>query len=204
MFSHRPSWPVLLGLSLVVWAVVGCTAFREVANLRKVQFEIDRVSRGRLAGIELSKLRSYEDLNSLDAARLGAALASGSLPLSFDLHVQGTNPSSNDVPARLVEMDWTLLLEENETVSGTFAREVVFPPGEPTDLPIGIELDLLRFFDDNLQELVNLAAALRGDHPPQSVKLRVHPTIDTKLGRLRYPSPITVVSRTVGREDEQP
>lgn len=203
VFSSRTAWLLCAALGVLIWGTVGCTALREVANLRKVQFEIDRVSQGQLAGIELSRLRSYEDLGTQEALRLGTALAQGTLPLSFTLHVRASNPSSNDVNARLTEMDWTLLLEEKETVSGTVEQEVVLSPGEPTDVPFDIELDLVRFFDENLRDFVNLAAALRGDRPPQSLKLKVLPTVTTKYGRIEYPSPITVVSRDVGREDEQ-
>jgi len=65
-------------------------------------------------------------------------------------------------------------------------------------VPVDVEVDLVRFFDDNLQGLVDLAAAIDGDAPPQTLKLRVQPTVDTRLGPLQYPSPITVVSKNVG------
>lgn len=204
MFSVRPLWLVIVGVGLLVGGLTGCATLREVANLRKVDFVIDRVAEGRLAGVPLTKLRSYEDLSARDALRLGASLSDGTLPLAFTLHLQATNPSSNDVNARLTEMDWTLLLEDQETVSGIFAREVVLPPGEPRDVAIGVELDLVQFFDDNLRELVNLASALQGEGPPQTVKLRVQPTVNTRLGPVKYPSPITVVSTEVGREPAQP
>jgi hypothetical protein len=99
-------------------------------------------------------------------------------------------------------MDWTLILEEKETVSGRFGREVVLPPGEPKDVSLQVELDLVRFFDDNLQGLVNLASAISGDAPPQTIKLRVQPTVNTTYGPVRYPSPITVVSKDVGGTDQ--
>lgn len=191
----------LAGLGLIGLLSVGaCTTLREVANLSKVDFQIDRVSEARLAGVNVQRVRSFEDLSTRDVLRLGASLSEDTLPLSFTLHVEATNPASNDVDARLARMDWTLLLEDQETLSGTFDREVVLSPGEPTGIPIGLELDLVRFFDDNLQGLVDLALAVGGDGPPQNVKLRVQPTINTRLGPIRYPSPITVVSEDVGQQ----
>jgi hypothetical protein len=100
--------------------------------------------------------------------------------------------------ARLTAMDWTLFLQDRETVSGTFRQEIVMPPGTPTDIPIDIELDLIRFFDENLRGLVDLATALGGQGPPTNVKLKVQPTIQTQVGPMRYPNPITVVSKDVG------
>jgi hypothetical protein len=131
-------------------------------------------------------------------ARLGASLSQRDLPLSFTLHVEAENPADNSVNARLTEMDWTLLLDEKETISGVSDREVVLPPGTPKDVPVDIELDLVEFFDENLRGLVDLAAAVGGEGPPTNVQLRVQPTVRTPLGPMKYPSPITVVSQDVG------
>ena len=204
MFSVRSSWCVVPVVGLLFLAVTSCTALREVSNLRKVQFAIDRVSESRLAGVDVSRLQSYEDLRSTDVLRLGAALSEGELPFAFTLHLQATNPSSNDVDARLTEMDWTLFLQDQETVSGRFEQEVVLPPGDPTDLAFRMELDLVRFFDDNLRGLVNLASAIKGDAPPQTIKLKVQPTVATSLGPVQYPSSITVVSKEFGDDSQRP
>ena len=204
MFTVRSSWCVVPVVGILFLAVTSCTALREVSNLRKVQFAIDRVSEARLAGVDASRLQSYEDLRSTDVLRLGAALSEGELPFAFTLHLQATNPSSNDVNARLTEMDWTLFLQDQETVSGRFEQEVVLPPGEPTDVAFRMELNLVRFFDDNLKGLVNLASAVRGDAPPQTIKLKVQPTVTTSLGPVQYPSPITVVSKEFGDDSQRP
>lgn len=204
MSVSRSHYLVLLSAGLLIWSVAGCTAFREVANLRKVQFAIDRVSNPRLAGVDVSGIESYDDLRTTDVLRLGSSLSEGKLPMVFTLHLEATNPASNSVDARLTEMDWTLLLDDQETISGRFEREVVLPPGEPTDVPIQIDLDLLRFFEDNLRSLINLTSAVVQGTPPQTIKLRAQPTVTTRLGRFEYPSPITVVSKEVGGDNQQP
>lgn len=192
------NWSAVVAVSLLGLSIAGCATLREVSNLRKVDFQIDRVSQAQLAGVNVNNLESYEDLSSTDVLRLGSALSRGEMPLSFTLHLQATNPASNSVNARLTQMDWTLLLQEKETVSGQFDQEVVLPPGEPTDVAFQIDLDLVRFFDENLRSLVNLASAISGDAPSQTVKLRVQPTVNTPFGPFKYPSPITVVSEDVG------
>jgi len=196
-FRSTGSTAIVLGL-VMVGLLGGCRAFREVSNLKEVRFRIDRVTDAQLAGISLAGVQSYEDFGGLDIARLGSALAEGRLPLSFQLHVEATNPEGNTLNARLTNMDWTLLLEDRETVSGTVDRTIVLPPGEPTDVPVDVSLDLAELFDENLQRLVALATAVAGEGPPTNVKLKVQPTIQTRLGPMRYPNPITVVSKDVG------
>lgn len=204
MFSRKSLWLALLGAGLLASSITGCTALREVSNLRKAQFAIDGVSNPRLAGVDLDGLESYQDLRTTDVLRLGSSLSEGALPMALTLNLEITNPSSNSANARLTAMDWTLLVEEEETVAGRFKQEVVLPPGEPKDVPLQVELDLVRFFDDNLRGLVDLASAIVQNEPPQTVKLRVQPTVNTSIGPIEYPSPITVVSKRVGRDASQP
>jgi len=187
-----------LAVVLLVGGLVSCQSLREVANLKDVRFRIDRATDARLAGVRLEEVQSYEDLGGADVARLAAAVSRGEVPFSFRLQVEAENPSSNGVNARLTKMDWTLLLDERETISGIFEREVVLPPGTPKEVPVDVKLDLVEFFDENLQGLVDLATAVGGDGPPSKVQLRVQPTVRTPFGQMKYPNPITVVSKDVG------
>ena len=194
----RFSW-IVAALAIVFAVGQGCQTLRELAALRFVDFAIDGVSNARLAGVDVERIRSYQDLTATDVARLGSALARQELPFAFNLHVAAKNPAENNVQARLVRMDWTLLLEDRETVSGILDQNFVIPPGEVTDIPVRVELDLVEFFDKNLQDLVELALSVSGrGGEPKNVKLRAVPTVDTPVGPIEYPQPITIVSRDLG------
>jgi hypothetical protein len=189
----------IAALALVA-GLAGCATLQQIAALRDVDFVVDRVSNLRLAGVDLSAVRSYADLSLADAGRLTLAVQQRSLPMDFRLHLTATNPADNSVDARLVRMDWTLLLQQRETVSGTFAEETLLPRGQPTDVPIQISLNLIEFFLGSARDLVDLALSLAGlGGAPTEVTLRATPTVDTAIGPIRYPQPITIVSREVGR-----
>jgi uncharacterized protein YceK len=184
---------------LILFLLSGCASIKEVANLRNVDFGIDALTDLRIAGVETSGIRGYEDLGALDIVRIGAAVARKELPVSFILDVLAQNPAENGVQARMVGMDWTLLLEDRETISGVFQDEVVIPAGETRHLPIRIELDLIRFFEGNARDLVDLALSLTGEGgSAKNVTLRAVPTIQTIVGPVRYPEPITIISTRVG------
>jgi len=183
-------------LGLTVW---GCATLQQFAALRSVDFSLDRVSSPRLAGIDLQQVRSYEDLGYADAARLALALVQESLPMDFRLHLRAENPTDNSTEARLIRMAWTLLLQDRETVSGVFEEEVLLPPGQPRDIPLLISLDLVDFFEGSAQDLLELALSIAGQGgAPKEVALRATPVVDTPLGPIRYPTPITILSREVG------
>jgi hypothetical protein len=178
----------------------GCATLQQFAALRDVDFSVERVSGVRLAGIDLSQVRSYSDLSVADAGRLALAVSQRDLPMDLRVHLTALNPADNSADARLVRMDWTLLLQSRETLSGTFADETLLPRGQPTDVPISVRLDLIDFFEGSARDLFDLALDLAGrGGPPSQVALRAVPTVDTALGPIRYPQPITIVSREVGR-----
>ena len=196
---HKNRFRLLAAALSLTLAIGGCTTLGEIAALRLVDFALGGTSQGRLAGIDLSSIRGYEDLRSTDALRILDALRQRRLPLEFTLHVDAENPASNRVAARLVKLEWTLLLEDRETVSGILDREFVLPPGQIVDIPLRIDLDLLRFYDDNARDLVELAANLAGrGGDAKNVKLTAWPTIATPIGPLEMGA-ITIVSRQVGR-----
>ncbi len=181
-------------------ALSGCATLQQVLALRNVTFTVDRVSDLRLAGVDLGRVTSFADLGFADAARLTRALAQRDLQLDFQLHLLAENPADNTVDARLVRLDWTLLLQGRETLSGVFAEETLLRPGQPTDVPITISLNLIEFFEGSAQDLVELALSLAGQGgAPKEVTLRATPIVDTALGPIRYPRPITIVSREVGQ-----
>jgi len=195
-WAMRRSLPALTALTLLA----GCATLQQLAALRDVDFAVDRVADARLAGIDLGRVRSYSDLGAVDAGRLALTVSQGELPMDFTVHLTALNPADNSVDARLVRMDWTLLLQQRETLSGTFADETLLPRGVPTDVPISVSLDLVDFFEGSARDLFDLALDLagRGGEPTQ-VTVRAVPTVDTALGPIRYPQPITIVSRQVGR-----
>jgi len=182
--------------------LAGCATVQQFLALRSVDFQFDRVADLRLAGVEFSGLRSSSDLSLGDGARVASAVVGGTLPLSFQIHLLAENPAANTVTARLVRLNWTLYLEDRETVSGHTARELELPPGQPTDVPINVSLDLLDFYERSGHDFVDLALNVAGaGGTPKRVAVKVVPTIDTALGPMTYPQPITLVAGSVGRAE---
>lgn len=189
----------LCALLISATAISGCQTLRQVANLRLIDFALDRINDLHLAGVPVQRAESYEDLRATDIARIAASLAQNRLPVEFELHLAADNPEENQVDARMIQMDWTLFVEDRETISGVFNDEVVLPSGVTTIIPLFIQLDLVEFFGESLRDLVELALSLSGQGgEPTNIRLQAQPTIRTPLGPIRYPQPITIVSRDVG------
>jgi hypothetical protein len=183
----------------VALSMSSCATLQQIVALREVDFSVDRLSNVRLAGVDFARVRSYSQLSAVEAARLATAVAQRTLPLDLTIHLSATNPADNSVDARLVRMEWTLLLRERETLSGTLADETLLRRGQATDVPLTVSVDLVDFFQGSAQDLFALAMSIADPNaPPTDVALRATPTVDTAIGPIRYPQPITIVHREVG------
>ena len=182
-----------LTLLLIPFLFGGCATVKEMVALRSVDFRYDRISDAAVAGIALSRITSYETLNAADVARLALAITSKDVPLDLVVHLEGRNPETNNVTARMVAMDWAYLVDDRETVSGSFTQALSFPPGAPTDVPVRVSLDLVRFFGGDGRALLDTALSLAGQKTSgKRGALRLLPSIDTPVGPMKYPAPIVI------------
>ena len=188
-------------LVLALAGTGGCAAASQLAALRQVEFRVDPLSAPAVAAIPLDRVHTYTDLTAADLARLGMAVTYGALPMDLTVHVSGRNPESNSVTARLVAMDWAYLVDGREAVSGRLTDPVSFAPGAAEDIPLHVQFDLMQAFDERGRDLVEVALALAGQGSgSHRVTFRVAPTVDTPLGPIQYPVPISFdISSNSGR-----
>ncbi len=183
---------------LALPALSGCAALGQIAALQNVDFRLDRVTGVELAGVDVTRVRSYSDLSVTDGLLLANAVRQGRLPASVEVGVLAFNPSPA-TDARIIEMSWTLWLDDTETVSGIITDEIVLPREEETAFPVVAQLDLMEFFDGGVRELYDLATSLAGvGENATEVSLTALPVIQTALGPIRYDRPIRIVGTSVG------
>jgi hypothetical protein len=192
------SWAVRVGAVVITLGVAGCATLQQVAALRRVAFAYDRISDVLLAGVRLDGKQAWTDVRVAEATRLANAVAGRQVPLDLTFHLRAENPPDNSVSARLTEMDWTLFVEDRRTVSGRLGGTYLLPPGEAVDVPLAVRFDLLELLDGRGRDLFDLALAIAGwGGAPKRLRIELMPTIETPLGPIRYPQPISV-ERVVG------
>ncbi|MGD0992546.1 MAG: hypothetical protein ABR998_08750 [Gemmatimonadales bacterium] len=189
----------ILGLAALAAGLAGCVTLSRLTALKRVDFSIADVRDGRLAGVDLRRIAAYEDLTPMEIGRIALAISRRDVPLDFRVMIRADNPADNRTAATMVKLVWTLLLDDKEAVNGVLDTVVTMPPGETAYVPLPVRINLRQFFDGPAQSLVNLAASVAGvgSHPTR-IAIRAVPTINTALGPITYPEPITIVKRTVG------
>lgn len=182
-----------LSAALALLSPSGCAALQEFAALRSVTFAFDRVSDVRVAGVALGANARWSSLSVADVARLGAAVASREVPLELVAHVGATNPASNSVAARMVDLDWTLFVEDRRVLGGQLGSALTIAPGRTADVPVAVRFDLMTLGSGGARDLFDLALAVAGQGAvAKEMRLDLVPTIETSLGPMRYPAPVTV------------
>jgi len=185
----------------------GCSSLSKITqsltNLQRLQFKLENVNGFNLAGINLSNKSEVSDFSITDGLKLGQAFANKSFPSRFILNVAAKNPNdgtggSQQMGATLTSFDWQLYIDDVPTISGNIAKPIEIPGvGQSTIIPVAIEIDLFKFFNDKGYDgLLNLALALGGvEGSAARLKLDAKPTVQTSIGPITYPGRITVIDK---------
>jgi hypothetical protein len=185
------SFAARAALVLALAGTGGCAAASQLAALRQVEFRFAGVSSPALAGVPLDRIHSYADLSAEDIGQFALAMAAADVPMDLIVNVEGRNPESNTVTARLVAMDWAYLVDYTEVLKGGLTAPISFPPGEPATIPLHVRFNLMDVFNERAQKLAEIALALAGHGTTaHRVTLRIAPTIETSLGPIHYPTPL--------------
>jgi hypothetical protein len=185
---------IIFSVLLVVITLGSCRQLKELSSFANCEFRLGSVQNTSLAGVNVQQVRSLSDLNLLQAGKITAAYASGSLPLSLTLNVDVKNP--NATQAAMNSMDWILLIDGKEIVDGTVNdRIAITPNGGVATLPIQIRADLRKILAKNsTEENINMGLGLagNGNKPSPKLTLKVKPSFLIGGSSIKYPGYINV------------
>ena len=195
---------VLTIISLIA-LLSACGVYKSLMNLSKLKFKLGNVENFKVGNISINNKTKLSDFNAMDVVRLTSDVVSGKFPVTFTLNVLAQNPNSksegdSDINNITLEsFPWKLLINDKETIAGNISTPVKVPAVEgATVIPLEMKLDLLTFFkDDGLNDLVDLALQIGGkEGSPSNIKIIAEPVLGTPLGKLTYPSPLTIIDKS--------
>ena len=163
-----------------------------MANFANCTFDFNSVNHIEMLGINLSKGMSRENLNISQGLALVNAISNRSLPVTFNVNLDVSNP--NSIAASMAKMDYILTLNGKQVVSTTMNNSVNVPAKSNSMVTIPITTDLFQLFSgESADAIVNLAFKLAGaSSNPVNVGLQVKPYITVGNQQLAYPNYITL------------
>ena len=192
--------PVVL---LVAISENSCNFLKEISTLGKCEFRVTTLVDPEIAGVDVSQIRSFTDLNLIDMGIISASMLKGDLPLSFTLNVEARNP--NPVMAALNSLEYLAFIDDVEVARGNLDRRIEIPAnGGVTTIPMRLNTDLIDILKkDSRQALVNFGLNLAdAGNRPTRVSIKVKPTILVGAMEINYPGYFTVKHDfTIGDEE---
>ena len=179
----------------VVSIITSCGIVRqsnEIKALSRCEFRIFSVEDVNLAGIRMDDHTTMNDFGFTDFTKLTTAMASGDLPLKFDVNLQIKNP--NQAKAALNELEWILLIDDEEITRGDLRKRVEINAESTKKVPVKINLNLLEVLTGgSANALINFAMNLNGQSEKASkVTLKAKPTIYIAGKAVAYPGWIEI------------
>ena len=194
---------LLSTLISLVFLENSCNFLKEISTLGKCEFRVTTLEDPQLAGIDVSQVRSFTDLNLVDMGIISSSILQGDLPLSFTLNVEVRNP--NPAMAALNRLEYLAFIDEVEVARGELDRRIEIPAsGGVSTIPLRLNTDLIDILKkDSRQALVNFGLNLAdAGKRPTRVSIKVKPTILVGAMEINYPGYFTVKQDFTSGEGE--
>ena len=183
---------------LIVLVTIGLTScdvlqqMSQMANFAKCTFDFNSVNSIEMLGLNLRKGMTKSDLNVNQAIALTRALVNKSLPVTFNVNLDVTNPNSS--PASMTKMDYILTLNDKRVIATTLDQTISVPANASNTVTIPVSTDLFQLFSgESADAIVNLAFKLAGaSSDPVNVGIKIKPYITVGGQQLAYPDYITM------------
>ena len=183
---------------LIVLVTIGLTScdvlqqMSQMANFAKCTFDFNSVNSVEMLGLNLRKGMTKSDLNVNQAIALTRALVNKSLPVTFNVNLDVTNPNSS--PASMTKMDYILTLNDKRVIATTLDQTISVPANASNTVTIPVSTDLFQLFSgESADAIVNLAFKLAGaSSDPVNVGIKIKPYITVGGQQLAYPDYITL------------
>ncbi|MDR1887495.1 MAG: hypothetical protein LBQ70_06210 [Prevotellaceae bacterium] len=157
---------------------LSCDVLSGLASFVNCKYELVGFGNPSVAGINISNVTDINHIGAASLLKLTAGILSGSLPMSFTVNINATNP--NSTAAQIAGLDWAIDLNSSNLLSGTLAHSVSVPAnGGQTVIPLTIQTDLLQLFKgeskDNILGFIN--HLLNTGSGSSNVAIRIRPSV---------------------------
>lgn len=183
---------------LIIMVILGLTScdvlmqMSQIANFANCDFKFNSVSDIEMLGVKLSKGMSKDDLTIGQGLQLTKSLLNKSLPVTFYVNLDVTNPNSS--PASMTKMDYSLTLNNKEVIATTLDQRINVPANASNTITIPVTTDLFQLFSGESSDgIVNLAFKLAGANSnPVNIGIKLKPYINVGNQQLAYPDYIVL------------
>jgi len=174
---------IILAVTATLLFAGGC-GLAQLINLINCKFSLANVSDITWAGINLSNIKSVNDLQWSDLQKAIQAVKNKDFRIGCNVNVNAKNETEK--PAKLCAFDYDLLLEGSSIAQGSSTdRTTVINPKTTSRIAVPLSMDLVSIFKNgDTKNVINLARNLTdyGNGKESNVKVKFTPYINTPNG----------------------
>jgi len=174
-----------------------CQAIQQGKMFAKCDFRLQSLQSLQVASINIQDINSITQLNMMDAAKLVGAFAQKELPLTLTANLEIKNP--NLMTAALNRMDWIMLVDGKEVLTGTSNQRVEVAPEGTALMPLSVSMDLKKVFEGKGQdEIFGFGWDLSKEKEKSTrFKFKVKPYFSFAGAMIAYPGYIDITDKFV-------
>jgi hypothetical protein len=166
---------------------------QEYERFIQCDFSLSNIQVLEISGIDISSLSSKGDLSMMDMMAITKQIFSNNFPATLSINLKASNKDLQQ--ASIAGLDWKILMDNEELVSGLVDQEVLVKPQSSTTFPVIVQVDLMKLLRS--ESLGKIMAFAFGENQYQEIsklgaEIKIKPYYKTKSGIKKYPGYLSI------------
>jgi len=176
-------------LFLIMFTLTSCKQLQELQNLTKCEFRLKNIQLLNIDNVDVSKIKTTNDIDVLTLAKLSKTLLSSNIPISYITNIEVKNPNAQK--AAINKLALHILFNNTEIVQTEINKYVEIMPNQSTLIPINMTSDITQIIKgENINNILGLL--FPGNDNPAVFTIKLKPSILVGPIAIDYPGYITL------------
>lgn len=183
-------------LSGILLTFNSCTILEQAKDYERFihcDFSLSNIQVLEISGVDISSLNSKGDISMFDMMAITKQIFSNNFPAKLSIDLKASNKDIQQ--ASIAGLDWKILMDGEELVSGLVDREVMVKPQSSTTFPVIVQVDLMKLLRS--ESLGKIMAFAFGENQYEEIsklgaEIKIKPYYKTKSGIKKYPGYLTI------------
>ncbi len=168
---------------------ISCKQLAEMRSFSKCEFRLRSIELLSLDNIDISGIKTINDIDAVTMLRLSNSLLSGKMPISFRTNIEAKNPNQKKASMNRFEMQ--ILFNNIDLAHTVMSQRVEIIPGQIAVIPLTVNSDLGQIMKGkNIRDVLSLL--FTGSDTPAVFTVKIKPSVYVGPVPINYPGYITL------------
>lgn len=184
---------LLSGIFLILSSCTILEQAQEYERFIQCDFSLSNIKVLEISGVDISSLNSKGDISMMDMMNITKQIFSTNFPATLSIDLKASNKDLQQ--ASIAGLDWKILMDNEELVSGLVDQEVLVKPQSSATFPVIVQVDLMKLLRS--ESLGKIMAFAFGENQYEEIsklgaEIKIKPYYKTKSGIKKYPGYLSI------------